>query len=313
MSRTSTGSSSRPDRPPPASLEEERVDGVAIERMLHELGVRPSRDLGQSFLVDPFVADAEAALLDPSDGTPVFEVGGGLGILTGALIRRGARPLTVVERDPRLARFLRRRFAERATVIEADARTFEFPPDVFVTGNLPFSVATPILLGLWKRRVPRIVVMVQKEVAERIAAGPGSKAYGRISIVAALFGRTELFRTVPSRLFHPPPEVEGRILLFEARSGKLPVPSVERLEELVRVLFSSRRKQLGNLLPRVAPSPSQASEWARTAAWPEGWERRRPEELPPEAYFAFARACEPPPRRGDPRGAPPRARSSAGG
>jgi 16S rRNA (adenine1518-N6/adenine1519-N6)-dimethyltransferase len=256
--------------------------------------VRPSRPLGQSFLVDPFVADAEAALLGAAPGTPVVEIGGGLGILTDALLRRGAEPLTVIERDPRLAAFLRRRFGRRVKVLEANALDVTYPEGALVAGNLPFSVATPILVTLWKNRTPRVVVMVQREVAERIAAAPRSKAYGRLSILAALYGTTELYQTVPSRLFHPAPEVEGRILVHTTRAGPLPVPSVEAFERLVQVLFSSRRKQLGNLFLRLVPSAAAAREWANAAGWSAGWERKRPEELPSEAYFALATAAPTP-------------------
>ena len=97
MSRTSTGSSSHDDRGGVPT------DARSVERVLTELGVRPARRLGQSFLIDPFVADAEASLLGATPGQPVVEVGGGLGILTDALVRRGVRPLTVLEPDPRLA------------------------------------------------------------------------------------------------------------------------------------------------------------------------------------------------------------------
>lgn len=303
MSRTSTASSSRPS-PRRAAVSAGAPSGPAqVETTLARLGVRPSRRWGQSFLTDPFVADAEAALLDAPPGTPVVEIGGGLGILTEALLRRGTAPLTVIERDPRLAAHLRKRFRGRATIVEQDALTAELPIDAFVIGNLPFSVGTPLLLALWKRRTPRVVVMVQREVADRIAAGPGSRAYGRLSILAALYGTTELYQTVPSRLFCPPPGVEGRLLRHEARRGPLPVPSVEHFEQLVRVLFSSRRKQLGNLLPRLAPSVASAGAWAEAAGWPNGWERRRPEELSSAAYFALAAAAPAPtPPRAAPRG-----------
>ena len=270
------------------------TEAANVERTLRDLGVRPARRLGPSFLTDPFVADAEAALLTAPRDAPVFEVGGGLGVLTDALLRRGVTRLTVLERDARLARYLRRRLGSRVEVVEADAVDFDYPADARVIGNLPFSVATPLLVALWRRRVPRVVAIVQREVAERIAAAPGTKAYGRLTIFAALFGTTELYRTVPARLFHPQPEVDGRIVAFTAREGPLPVPSVGAFERLIQALFASRRKQLGNLLPRVAPSPEHAEAWARAAGWPSGWDHQRPEELGPEAYFALARVAHRP-------------------
>ncbi|MGP8071593.1 MAG: 16S rRNA (adenine(1518)-N(6)/adenine(1519)-N(6))-dimethyltransferase RsmA [Thermoplasmata archaeon] len=290
MSRTSTASSSRRKDdaagdpfPVPERPEE-------IRAALEHLGVQPSKGWGQSFLTDAFVADAEAALVEVPPGRPVVEIGGGLGILTAALVRRGVTPLTVVERDARLAEHLRSVFGRRVEVLEGDALTLPLPPSDVVVGNLPYSVATPILLAQFARRIPRVVFLVQDEVTQRLAAGPGSRVYGRLSIIARLYGSVELYRSVPPRSFSPVPEVTSRIGVHTNRVGELPVPSVPELEALVRTLFSARRKQLGNLLPRVVPSGEAASELARSAGWPEDWSHLRPENLPPESYFALARA-----------------------
>jgi 16S rRNA (adenine1518-N6/adenine1519-N6)-dimethyltransferase len=261
-----------------------------IRAVLRSLGVVPSRNWGQSFLRDPFVADAEAALVGPGPpGAPVVEIGGGLGVLTAALLRRGLSPLTVVERDRRLANFLAQKFAGRAHVLSADALDIPVETRARYVGNLPYSAATPILLRLMAARVPRIVFLVQREVAERMAAGPGTKVYGRLSIFSQLHGSVELFRTVPAEAFVPQPEVESRLAVFESRSGPLPVPSVPEFERMVQLLFSSRRKQLGNLLPRLA-GHAGANRLAERSGWPDGWARLRPEDLAPDAYFALARA-----------------------
>jgi 16S rRNA (adenine1518-N6/adenine1519-N6)-dimethyltransferase len=139
------------------------------------------------------------------------------------------------------------------------------------------------------------VFLVQEEVARRLAAEPGSKEYGRLSIISRLYGTVELFRTVAPSAFTPVPEVTSRIGVHVARTESLPVPSVPAFEEMVRRLFSSRRKQLRNLMPRVIRSPTSASRVARSAGWPEEWPTLRPESLPPEAYFALARAIPPDP------------------
>jgi 16S rRNA (adenine1518-N6/adenine1519-N6)-dimethyltransferase len=289
VSRTSTASSSRrsdADRGPYPVPERPE----AIRSALETLGVRPSKGWGQSFLTDPFVADAEAALVEAPPGRPVVEIGGGLGILTAALVRRGIQPLTVIERDARLAAHLRTVFRDRIEVVEGDALELPLAPADAVVGNLPYSVATPILLAQFARRVPRVVFLVQEEVARRLAAGPGSREYGRLSIVARLYGTVELFRSVPARAFTPVPEVTSRIGVHRTREGALPVPSVPEFEALVRRLFSARRKQLGNLLPRVVRSDVAADRLAAAAEWPSDWRRLRPENLAPEAYFALARA-----------------------
>jgi 16S rRNA (adenine1518-N6/adenine1519-N6)-dimethyltransferase len=290
VSRTSTGSSSRRNRVVPYVPGTVPESPEQVRATLLGLGITPSRELGQSFLVDPFVADAEAALTVAPPAGPIVEIGGGLGILTQALLRRGVTALTVIEKDRRLARHLRAAFGDRVTVREGDALEAELPEWATVVGNLPFSTATPIFLRLLARRVPRVVVMVQKEVAARLGAGPGSRTYGRLTIAAALYGRVELFQEVPERAFYPPPAVRAQIVVHTAREGPLPVASVERFESVVRALFSSRRKQLGNLLPRLTGGEPQSRRLAEAAGWPADWSRRRPEELAPEAFFRLSDA-----------------------
>jgi 16S rRNA (adenine1518-N6/adenine1519-N6)-dimethyltransferase len=263
-----------------------------IRARLTSLGLRPSKGSGQSFLTDPFLPDIEVALLDVPRGTPVVEVGGGLGALTAALLRRGISPLRVIERDPRLARHLRELVGDRAQVFEGDALTLPFDPKEAVIGNLPFSSATPLLMRLFALRPPCIVALVQREVGERLAAKPGNTAFGRPTILAALYGSVETFARVPSRAFEPEPAVEGILVRFTPRIGPLPVSAPGGLEEITRRLFAWRRKQLGNSLPAVVGGEGRADQLANLSEWPTDWRRRRPEELPPELYFALARALE---------------------
>ena len=287
MSGTSTGSSSRrrpalPVAPPPVP------EGPAeVAAALAGIGLLPTRRRGQSFLTDPFVADAEAALVERPAEARVVEIGPGLGILTAALLRRGYANLAAVELDPKLAERLERQFAGRVEVRVGDALTADLGAADAVVGNLPYSSATPILVRLLKGRVPRVVAMVQNEVAERLGATPGPGTYGRLSILAQLFCEVELFQAVPANSFFPVPAVESRIVRLTARADPLAVRSVARLEESVRILFSSRRKQLGNLLPRLTERPDEVAE---RAGWPADWRRRRPEELRPEAFYALANA-----------------------
>lgn len=285
MSTTSTGSSSLPSGAEPSGVRTVPESPSAVAEALGSLGFRPSRRRGQSFLTDPFVADAEAALVERPLDAPVLEVGGGLGILTAALLRRGYTNVTVVEIDGRLARHLRESFQDRVRVVVADALETPLPTGAAVVGNLPYAAATPILIRLLKARVPRVVAMVQNEVAERLAAPSGSGTYGRLSILTQLFAEVELFRTVGPSSFQPRPAVDSRILTLTARPDPLAVRSVEKLEEVVRVLFSSRRKQLGNLLPRLTEDPAGIAD---RAMWPADWRHRRPEELPPSAFYALS-------------------------
>ena len=298
MPRTSTGSSSHPDRGK-VRRGPSHVPGNAgeVAAALEGLDLTPHRSRGQSFLTDPFVADAEAALVGTAPGEPVLEVGGGLGLLTQALLRRGLGPLTVIEKEPRLAAFLRYHFEDRIQVVEGDALTGPVPDVRAAVGNLPFAIATPLLLRWFQGTVPRVVALVQKEVGDRLAAGPGSRVYGRISILAALYGTVECHQTVPASAFYPVPRVDGRLILFERRREAWPIRSVPMLETVLEALFAGRRKQLGNLLPgallRLRERPP-ATQVARAAEWPTGWERLRPEAIAPEAYFRLVSALEGP-------------------
>ena len=289
MSTTSTGSSSRRSRPPRDAGDSPIPHSpIEVETRLARLGVRPTRALGQSFLHDPFLADAEAALVAEAEGTGAFEVGPGLGILTEAILRRGVTPLHLIERDPRLAAHLRTVFGGRVSVEVGDALRVAWPDLPTLTGNLPFSVASPILNRVMTEGGRRAVVLVQREVAERLAAGPGTRAYGRPSIVAALYGVVSLYQVVPARAFTPTPDVQGQLLVFTPHPTP-PSPSrVGAVERILSALFSRRRKMLKNLLPGLVPDQFEARELAVAAGWPEDWERLRPEELGPDAYFRLA-------------------------
>lgn len=285
---------------------------VEIVQLLEQLAVRPARALGQSFLCDPFVADMEAALLEAPPGRSVTEIGGGLGLLTEALVRRNLAPLRVLEVDPRLADHLRARFEGRVQVERSDARTASFAPGDIVVGNLPFSMSAPIIERLFSARVSVIVALLQREVGRRYCARPPSSAYGRPSIQAALYGSAELFAPVPSTSFYPVPQVDGVLVRFRARVGPLPVSNVPRFTERVRRLFAHRRKQLGNILPNLAGGEQPSERIARAAGWPDKWRSMRPGELPPEAYFALDEAWSGPiestdVRQEDPTHRPPRA------
>jgi 16S rRNA (adenine1518-N6/adenine1519-N6)-dimethyltransferase len=286
VSRTSTGSSSRssPER-------------LALRATLEAAGVRPSKELGQSFLVDPFIADAEAALADVGPGRPVLEIGPGTGVLTEALLRRGLGPITVLELDRRLAGHLQKTLGDRVVVVQGDARFAPLPPADVVVGNLPFASATPILLRLLRERVPRIVALVQQEVAERLLATSGGRASGRLTLLTQVFAEVEGFLPVPPESFEPVPAVAGRVLVLTARPDPLAVPDVPAFEALTRTLFAGRRKQLKNLLPRALPKGWTADAAASAAGWPSDWATRRPEELSAAVYFALARALARAPSR----------------
>ncbi len=263
---------------------------------LEAMGIDPRRSLGQSFLVRTDVADQEAALVDLPPGSPLTEIGGGLGALTRALLRRELGPITVIEKDPRLAAFLATNFPRRVKVVTGDALEVPLPPGPHFVGNLPFSVATPLLERLLRGGMEHGVFLVQREVGERLAAEPGHRSYGPLTILGRVHGEFRLAGKVPSEAFFPPPRVEGVFVVFR-RDPLDPAPrNAERFRELVVRSFAQRRKMLSHTLPAVveglAGRTVPLEEWLREAGWPEDWRRRRPEEIPPGAFVALSNRLE---------------------
>lgn len=272
-----------------------------VPAALRSLGVRPSRRLGQSFLCDPRVAARIAALVDDPN-EPVVEIGPGLGALTTLLASSG-RPLVAVEVDFRLAEALTRRLAASpaARVVRGDIleqRLDDLVPNgvaVTVVGNLPYSITTPAIEWILAQgpRVRRAVLMVQREVAERLVAAPASKEFGSLTVFVGLHAEIgSLFRVSPGA-FHPRPDVDSTVLELRPR----PWPGTtgeerDRAERLARAGMGTRRKTVANSLARgmemdaadVRPLLVEAEieperrgetlaveEWIRLArAWPKG-------------------------------------------
>jgi len=257
---------------------------------------RPRKALGQHFLVDGSVAERilEGADLSPND--VVVEVGPGRGALTGALAERAGTVLAL-ELDGALAVHLRERLKAHANlrVIEADARTVELstllPEGVpyKVVANLPYYAASPILRRFLEsgRRPAILVVMVQREVAEEMAAAPGRM--GLLSVGVQAYARPRILFTVPPQAFHPPPKVWSAVVRLDV----LPVPLVSAEESegffaLVRAGFSAPRKQLRNSLALgLGVPPAEAEELlAKASVDP----RRRAETLSLDEWKGLYRA-----------------------
>lgn len=224
---------------------------------LGELGIRPHKQFGQHFLIDATVIARmiEAARIRAED--PVLEIGPGLGALSDALVELTTQ-LYLVEVDKMLAERLRTRFTgtDRVQVITADFLHLDLPavfaePVVHVVASLPYNVATPILFRLLEHRdkFPDATVMLQKEVAERLSAAPGTKAYGVLSVLIQLYATVTTVCTVESRSFFPAPKVQSQVvrLVFQ----ELPRVSVHDtgvFRRVVKAAFGQRRKTLRNAL-----------------------------------------------------------------
>ena len=263
-------------------------------------GLRPQKRWGQHFLCDPGVARriVDAARLAPD--APVLEIGPGLGALTDELTARAGR-LYLVEIDRGLATRLAERYATRphvrvlvGDVLELPLDTLIAEPDVTVVANLPYNISTPVLFRLraLRTRFPRAVVMLQREVAERLAAGPGDDARGVLSVLLQTWAEVRVAFRVSRRSFVPPPRVDSAVveLRFSA-APRVAVADPEFYDAVVRAAFGQRRKMLRNALAALAMSrgldaPALEARCARAAVDP----RARAETLALDDFARLAAA-----------------------
>lgn len=261
-----------------------------IDATLREIRVAPVKTLGQNFLHDGNLARwiVEKAELTPADY--VVEIGPGLGALTQFVLEAGAQVLAI-EKDRRLANFLRARFGtDRLEVLHADALDYDVrslwaKPSVKLLGNLPYYISSQLLLKFTKYPSPISLwlFMLQKEMARRLSASPGTKDYGALSLVVQLRYRVDYLRTVPASVFLPQPDVDSAFVRLTARApDEMPEHDPETFLRLVRRGFSQRRKQLRNLLREDVPNWDEAASVV-------GFEpRARAEELSLEQWVALS-------------------------
>lgn len=266
-----------------------------IDHTLREIRVTPVKTLGQNFLHDQNLARwiVQQAELSPADF--VVEIGPGLGAITGPALDTGAEVLAI-EKDGRLAEFLRTHFAgRRLEVRHRDALEFEvgrlFPRGpVKLLGNLPYYASTQMLLRFLEQPTPitLALLMLQKEVAARLSARPRSKDYGILSLIVQSQCRVEYLRTVAATVFLPQPEVDSAFVRLTPRlPNELPEHDRALFSALVRRGFSQRRKQLGKLLKEHVPNwPGAAAEIGASV-------QARAEELSLEQWIALTNFTQP--------------------
>jgi 16S rRNA (adenine1518-N6/adenine1519-N6)-dimethyltransferase len=265
-----------------------------VPAALRAIGVRPSRRLGQNFLIDPRVAERIAALVD-DPREPVIEIGPGLGALTMLLAATG-RELTAVELDLRLAEALEMRLAPwpaarvvRGDILEQRAEDLASGPAT-VVANLPYSITTPALEWIVAQggRVRRAVLMVQREYAQRLSAKPGGKEHGSITVFLRLHAEVRVLFRVSPGAFHPRPEVDS-VVLEVVPHPYAGTTTEERAaaERLARAGMGTRRKTLANALGRALQM-----DGASVRAWLEVVRvdpERRGETLTVDEWIALAR------------------------
>jgi 16S rRNA (adenine1518-N6/adenine1519-N6)-dimethyltransferase len=269
--------------------------------------VRANKRLGQHFLADPAILGRIADALDGSPGETIIEIGPGRGALTRELAARGFQVIAI-EKDRALAADLRARYAVRSeresvVVLEGDALAMDWhrlpahraplTAHAFkIVGNIPYNITSPLLEKALSPPLPeRIVFLVQDEVASRIAAAPGSKTYGALSIGVQAVCRVEKLFTVAPGAFRPPPKVRSALLRLTPLDQPLvPAEDIAPFRAFVTACFSRRRKQLRNAVPGVGGGGGGRGGATREALLALGFDpAARPETLAPAEFVRLLR------------------------
>lgn len=264
----------------------------SLSALLQHHGLEASKALGQNFVVDPNTVRRIARLADVGPGSHVVEIGAGLGSLTLALLETGAS-VTAVEVDKYLLPVLTDVLADHPVrIVAGDAMDLDWD-DVLagsegwvLVANLPYNVATPLILDLLAEvpAIERMLVMVQKEAGERLAAGPGSRTYGIPSVKVALRAEARIVGTVSPEVFLPRPRVDSALVEIVRRTEPATTADPEVVIELVEAAFNQRRKMLRRSLGALV----SAETFERAAVDPQS----RPEQLGLEEWDRLALAVQ---------------------
>ena len=247
--------------------------------------VRPKKALGQHFLVDLNIAHKIVDALS-TDHDVVIEVGAGMGVLTQYLVENQLNKLQVVEIDKESVEFLKKKFPElEGHLVLGDFLKYEMPEgDVGVIGNFPYNISSQIFFQILKYRnnVSECVGMIQKEVAERLAAGPGSKTYGILSVLLQAWYDIEYLFTVHENVFNPPPKVKSAVIRLKRNNVKELGCDEKLFFTVVKQAFNQRRKTLRNSLRSLIPAEIIDNEIFN----------KRPEQLSVQEFVALTRYFE---------------------
>jgi 16S rRNA (adenine1518-N6/adenine1519-N6)-dimethyltransferase len=266
-----------------------------LREVIRRHGLTARKSLGQNFLLDLNLTGRIARAAGPLDGVTVIEVGPGPGGLTRALLAEGAARVIAVERDERAVAALGEiaaHYPSRLHIVSGDALAFDAAP--YLTGgparvvaNLPYNIATALLVGWltvepWPPWYDRLVLMFQREVAERIVAPPGSKTYGRLSVLAGWRTQAKILFDIAPSAFVPPPKVTSSLVQLIPRANPLPCDR-RALERVTEAAFGQRRKMLRQSLKQLGVDPIPLLENAGLDP------TARAEDIGVEGFVALAR------------------------
>lgn len=256
----------------------------SVRQMLAQYGIHPRKKLGQSFLADMNITRRIAALVEPAEDETIVEIGAGLGFLTEELVRKAGRVIAL-EIDPRLIEALKDRFTgnARVEIVGGDVLAYDFSAPapgrkLMVVGNIPYHISTPILFHLleYRRSISALVLMFQKELADRLAAPPGTKEYGIPSVMIARNASIHRELAVPARCFYPEPSVDSAVVRIVFADYPESPEEAALFAWTVRKAFAQRRKTILNNL-RAAGFDGETLAKVFRGAGIEG--RRRAETL----------------------------------
>jgi 16S rRNA (adenine1518-N6/adenine1519-N6)-dimethyltransferase len=265
-----------------------------LRETIRRHGLSARKSLGQNFLLDLNLTGRIARAAGPFAGVTVVEVGPGPGGLTRALLAQGAPRVIAIERDERAVAALEEiaaRYPGRLVIVAGDALTFDVRPmldgPARVVANLPYNIATALLVGWlttepWPPWYDRLTLMFQREVAERIVAKPGSKTYGRLSVLTGWRAEAKILFDIAPSAFVPPPKVTSSLVQFVPRATPLAC-EVRTLERVTAAAFGQRRKMLRQSLRALGRDPIPLLEKAGLDP------TARAEDIPVEGFVALAR------------------------
>jgi 16S rRNA (adenine1518-N6/adenine1519-N6)-dimethyltransferase len=271
-------------------------DGLPpLREVIRASGLTAKKSLGQNFLLDFNLTRRIARAAGPLEGATIVEIGPGPGGLTRALLLEGATRVIAVEKDERCLPTLAAiaaHYPGRLDIVAADARNLDYAAlgpraPARIVANLPYSVGTPLLVG-WLKTTPwppwfdRLVLMFQREVAERIVAKPNTKDYGRLAVLSQWRAHTRILFTVPAEAFTPKPKVDSALVELVPKDTPQPPCDVTALERVTAAAFGQRRKMLRSSLRQITPESEALLE--RLGIDP----KARAEDLPPAVFCRIA-------------------------
>ena len=256
--------------------------------------IKPKKSLGQNFLTDKNVIDIISNLEEVKNKS-ILEVGPGTGNLTTNLLKKNPKKFFVIEKDNELVTLLKKNFNKEITIINDDILKIDeekfFESKIIVFGNLPYNISTQILAKWIKLKnlnfiFKKLILMFQKEVADRILASTGEKQYGRLSILSAWRMNIKKIKEVSPNSFYPSPKVKSTILLFEPKKNYFDIKNPKNLEFVTNSFFGNKRKMIKKPLKAIFNNTGKISNKLKIDI------TERPQNLPPDTYFKICKEYE---------------------